>query len=142
MRQLYAPFNRNHERTLYMDVRSAEFTKYAANAMLATRISFMNELANLAERVGWISSMCGRGSVPIHASVTTSCTLARDMVAAVSRKDVQALTRTAGEYDQRIEVLEAVERVNAKQKHVLVGKVIRRFGGPFGQGIRLVGHGV
>ncbi|MEJ8799461.1 nucleotide sugar dehydrogenase, partial [Trinickia caryophylli] len=52
MKRLYAPFNRNHERTMYMDVRSAEFTKYAANAMLATRISFMNELANLAERVG------------------------------------------------------------------------------------------
>ncbi len=52
MKKLYAPFNRNHERTLYMDVRSAEFTKYAANAMLATRISFMNELANLADRVG------------------------------------------------------------------------------------------
>ncbi|MCM3468409.1 UDP-glucose 6-dehydrogenase, partial [Staphylococcus lugdunensis] len=52
MKKLYAPFNRNHERTLYMDVRSAEFTKYAANAMLATRISFMNELANLADRFG------------------------------------------------------------------------------------------
>jgi len=52
MRQLYAPFNRNHERTRVMDVKSAEFTKYAANAMLATRISFMNELANLAEQVG------------------------------------------------------------------------------------------
>src|SRR6202048_5189626 len=52
MKRLYAPFNRNHERTLYMDVRSAEFTKYAANAMLATRISFMNEMSNLADRVG------------------------------------------------------------------------------------------
>ena len=128
MRQLYAPFNRNHERTLYMDVRSAEFTKYAANAMLATRISFMNELANLAERVGVDIEHVrqGIGSDPrIGYSFLYAGT---GYGGSCFPKDVQALTRTAGEYDQRIEVLEAVERVNAKQKHVLVGKVIRRFG--------------
>lgn len=128
MRQLYAPFNRNHECTLYMDVRSAEFTKYAANAMLATRISFMNELANLAERVGVDIEHVrqGIGSDPrIGYSFLYAGT---GYGGSCFPKDVQALTRTAGEYDQRIEVLEAVERVNAKQKHVLVGKVIRRFG--------------
>lgn len=128
MRHLYAPFNRNHERTLYMDVRSAEFTKYAANAMLATRISFMNELANLAERVGVDIEHVrqGIGSDPrIGYSFLYAGT---GYGGSCFPKDVQALTRTAGEYDQRIEVLEAVERVNAKQKHVLVGKVIRRFG--------------
>src|SRR5450759_3412760 len=73
MRNLYAPFQRNHERVIAMDVRSAELTKYAANAMLATRISFMNELANLAERLGADIEQVRRASAPIRASATISC---------------------------------------------------------------------
>jgi UDPglucose 6-dehydrogenase len=74
MRALYAPFQRNHERLIVMDVKSAELTKYAANAMLATRISFMNELANLAESSAPTSRWCARASAPIRASATTSST--------------------------------------------------------------------
>ncbi|VEB43950.1 UDP-glucose 6-dehydrogenase ywqF [Chromobacterium violaceum] len=73
MRRLYKPFQRSHERVLLMDVRSAELTKYAANAMLATRISFMNELANLAETMARTSNRCARAWVPIRASATISC---------------------------------------------------------------------
>ena len=86
MRELYAPFNRNHERTRVMDVRSAEFTKYAANAMLATRISFMNELANLADRVGADIERCARASAPTRASATASCMPAPATAAAASRR--------------------------------------------------------
>jgi UDPglucose 6-dehydrogenase len=127
MRQLYAPFNRNHERTRVMDVRSAEFTKYAANAMLATRISFMNELANLADKVGADIELVrqGIGSDPrigysfLYAGVGYggSC----------FPKDVQALARTAREYGQTLRVLEAVEAANEQQKQVLVNKVVARF---------------
>jgi UDP-glucose 6-dehydrogenase len=74
MRELYAPFQRNHERLIVMDVKSAELTKYAANAMLATRISFMNELANLAEKLGADIELVGRASAPIRASASTSST--------------------------------------------------------------------
>jgi UDP-glucose 6-dehydrogenase len=74
MRALYAPFVRNRDRIRVMDVRSAEFTKYAANAMLATQISFMNELSRLAERVGPTSNSCGKVSVPTRASDRSSCT--------------------------------------------------------------------
>jgi len=72
MRELYAPFQRNHERLQVMDIRLAELTKYAANAMLATRISFMNELALLAERLGPTSEHVRKASAPIRASATTS----------------------------------------------------------------------
>ncbi|WP_454763137.1 UDP-glucose dehydrogenase family protein [Cupriavidus campinensis] len=128
MRQLYSPFNRNHERTFYMDVRSAEFTKYAANSMLATRISFMNELANLADEVGADIELVrlGIGSDPrigysflyAGAGYGGSC----------FPKDVQALMRTASAYGKPMRVLEAVEAVNDAQKQVLADKVIKRFG--------------
>ncbi|QYY30782.1 MULTISPECIES: UDP-glucose dehydrogenase family protein [Cupriavidus] len=128
MRQLYAPFNRNHERTFYMDVRSAEFTKYAANSMLATRISFMNELANLADEVGADIELVrmGIGSDPrigysflyAGAGYGGSC----------FPKDVQALMRTASDHGKPMRVLEAVEAVNGAQKQVLGDKVLRRFG--------------
>lgn len=128
MRELYSPFNRNHERTFYMDVRSAEFTKYAANSMLATRISFMNELANLADEVGADIELVrlGIGSDPrigysflyAGAGYGGSC----------FPKDVQALMRTAASYGKPMRVLEAVEAVNDTQKQVLANKVIRRFG--------------
>ncbi|NMF87007.1 UDP-glucose dehydrogenase family protein [Aromatoleum petrolei] len=128
MRRLYAPFQRKHDKLVFMDVRSAELTKYAANAMLATRISFMNELANLAEalgadielvrqgigsdpRIGWhfLYAGCGYGG---------SC----------FPKDVKALIRSASEHGRELKVLTAVEAANGAQKHVLVDKIVRRFG--------------
>ena len=123
MKRLYAPFNRNHERTIYMDVRSAEFTKYAANAMLATRISFMNEMANLADRVGAdIESVRrGIGSDPRigYHFLYAGCGYGGSCFP----KDVQALIRTAAESGQNLRVLEAVEEVNHGQKEVLVKKI-------------------
>ncbi|MCG2585579.1 UDP-glucose/GDP-mannose dehydrogenase family protein [Massilia sp. TS11] len=128
MKKLYAPFNRNHERTYWMDIRSAEFTKYAANAMLATRISFMNELANLADHVGADIEAVrhGIGSDPrighsflyAGAGYGGSC----------FPKDVQALERTARQYDQELLILRAVEAVNDRQKQVLGQKVVGQFG--------------
>lgn len=128
MRRLYAPFNRNHERTRVMDVRSAEFTKYAANAMLATRISFMNELANLADRVGADIEAVrqGIGSDPrIGYSFLYAGT---GYGGSCFPKDIQALTRTARDNGQALRVLESVEAVNNDQKHVLSQKVLSRFG--------------
>jgi len=128
MRKLYLPFNRNHERTYWMDVRSAEFTKYAANAMLATRISFMNELANLAERVGADIDAVrhGIGSDPRigHSFLYAGCGYGGSCFP----KDVQALERTAREYDQELLVLRAVEAVNNRQKQVLGKKIVARYG--------------
>lgn len=128
MRTLYAPFQRKHDRLLVMDARSAELTKYAANAMLATRISFMNELALLSEklgtdieqvrqgigsdtRIGWhfLYPGCGYGG---------SC----------FPKDIQALLRTAAAVGEELKVLAAVEQANERQKSVLVEKVVARFG--------------
>ena len=128
MKKLYAPFNRNHERTYWMDVRSAEFTKYAANAMLATRISFMNELANLADKVGADIEAVrhGIGSDPRigHSFLYAGCGYGGSCFP----KDVQALERTARDYDQELLILRAVEQVNNYQKHVLGNKVVARFG--------------
>ena len=128
MRKLYAPFNRNHERTFWMDVRSAEFTKYAANAMLATRISFMNELANLADKVGADIEAVrhGIGSDPRigYSFLYAGCGYGGSCFP----KDVQALERTAREYGRDLLILRAVEEVNHYQKHVLGKKVVERFG--------------
>ncbi|WP_050479451.1 UDP-glucose dehydrogenase family protein [Herbaspirillum rhizosphaerae] len=128
MKKLYAPFNRNHERTYWMDVRSAEFTKYAANAMLATRISFMNELANLADKVGADIEAVrhGIGSDPRigHSFLYAGCGYGGSCFP----KDVQALERTARDYGQELHILRAVEQVNNNQKHVLGKKVVTRFG--------------
>ncbi|TWC67431.1 UDP-glucose/GDP-mannose dehydrogenase family protein [Herbaspirillum sp. SJZ099] len=128
MKKLYAPFNRNHERTFWMDVRSAEFTKYAANAMLATRISFMNELANLADKVGADIEAVrhGIGSDPRigHSFLYAGCGYGGSCFP----KDVQALERTARDYGQDLLILRAVEQVNDLQKHVLGKKVVQRFG--------------
>jgi UDPglucose 6-dehydrogenase len=128
LRALYAPFQRNHERILHMSVRSAELTKYAANAMLATRISFMNELANLAERLGADIEEVRRGigsdpRIGFHflyagAGFGGSC----------FPKDVAALRRTAQEVGRPLPLLEAVHTVNEAQKHVLGDKVRARFG--------------
>jgi UDPglucose 6-dehydrogenase len=128
LRAVYAPFQRNHEKLIVMDVRSAELTKYAANAMLATRISFMNELALLAEAMGadienvrhgigadprigydFLYAGCGYGG---------SC----------FPKDVKALIRTASDNGRALKVLKAVEEANDAQKRVLVEKIVSRFG--------------
>lgn len=128
LKKLYAPFNRNHDRTLWMDVRSAEFTKYAANAMLATRISFMNELANLAEKVGAdIESVRhGVGSDPRigYSFLYAGCGYGGSCFP----KDVQAFERTAREYDHELLILRAVEAVNNRQKRILGKKIVARFG--------------
>lgn len=128
MRQLYAPFNRNHERIIIMDVPSAELTKYAANALLATKISFMNDMANLAELLGAdIESVRrGIGSDPrigyhfIYPGVGYggSC----------FPKDVKALAKTASEMGHNARILAAVEEVNNDQKRVLLKKIEKHFG--------------
>lgn len=128
MREIYAPFNRNHDRILCMNLRSAELTKYAANAMLATRISFMNELANLAELVGadiedvrrGIGSdpRIGYGFLYAGTGYGGSC----------FPKDVKALIKTAAAYGLWLDLAAAVERVNEHQKQVLVEKIVKRFG--------------
>jgi UDPglucose 6-dehydrogenase len=128
MRALYAPFIRNHDRLLVMDLRSAEFTKYAANAMLATRISFMNEMALLADEVGVDIELVrkGIGSDPrigyhflyAGAGYGGSC----------FPKDVKALISIAHHAGVDLKVLPAVEMANQRQKHVLVDKVVTRFG--------------
>jgi UDPglucose 6-dehydrogenase len=132
MRKLYAPFNRNHERTHWMDVRSAEFTKYAANAMLATRISFMNELANLADRVG-VDIEAVRHGIGSDPRIGHSFLYAgAGYGGSCFPKDVQALERTARQYDQELLILRAVEAVNDRQKLVLGQKVTARFGADLG----------
>lgn len=128
MYKIYAPFNRHHERTFYMDVRSAELTKYAANAMLATRISFMNELANLADEVGadielvrqgiGSDSRIGHGFLYAGTGYGGSC----------FPKDIQALIKTGQEYHQDLKILKSVENINELQKRVLVNKIIQRYG--------------
>ena len=128
LRELYRPFNRNHERTRVMDVRSAEFTKYAANAMLATRISFMNELANLADRVGADIELVRQG-VGADPRIGYSFLYAgTGYGGSCFPKDVDALCRTAAEHGHELQVLNAVQRVNLAQKQVLLRKVRGHFG--------------
>lgn len=129
LRALYAPFNRNHDRLVAMDIRSAELTKYAANAMLATKISFMNEIANMAEHLGAdIEAVrLGIGSDPrigYHfiypgAGYGGSC----------FPKDVKALERIAREIGYKAELLTAVENVNDRQKHRVFAKLDKHFAG-------------
>jgi UDPglucose 6-dehydrogenase len=128
MREMYAPFQRNHDRLMVMDIKSAELTKYAANAMLATRISFMNELANLAERVGADIEHVRRGigsdqRIGYH-FLYAGCGYGGSCFP----KDIRALQRTGNEYGLPLKVLDAVERVNDAQKLVLLDKITRRFG--------------
>ncbi len=128
MMRLYMPFNRNHERTLYMDVRSAEFTKYAANAMLATRISFMNDLSNLANTVGADIESVRRGIGPDPRIGYHFLYAGCGYGGSCFPKDVQALVQTARENGHQLRVLEAVEAVNEDQKEVLVRKIVKRMG--------------
>ncbi|MDH3694869.1 MAG: UDP-glucose/GDP-mannose dehydrogenase family protein [Gammaproteobacteria bacterium] len=129
MRSLYAPFNRNHDRVIMMDIRSAELTKYAANAMLATKISFINEIANLSEKLGAdIESVRrGIGSDPRigYHFIYPGCGYGGSCFP----KDVQALYRTAQSHDFDSRVLAAVEAVNNDQKTVLLNKALEHFAG-------------
>jgi UDPglucose 6-dehydrogenase len=128
MRALYAPFMRNNDRLVVMDVKSAEFTKYAANAMLATRISFMNELARLADQVGadieWVRK--GIGSDPRIG--THFLYPGTGYGGSCFPKDVKALIRTARDHGVPLRVLQAVEDANDAQKQILVERVVQRFG--------------
>ena len=128
MRALYTPFMRNHDRLQLMDVRSAEFTKYAANAMLATRISFMNELALLAEKLGADIEMVRKGIGSDPRIGTSFLYPGTGYGGSCFPKDVKALIHTAKSQSLRLGVLEAVEAANDRQKHVLVDKVVARFG--------------
>jgi len=129
LREVYAPFNRNHEKMIVMDVRSAELTKYAANCMLATKISFMNEMANLAERLGADIEQVrlGIGADPrigyhfIYPGVGYggSC----------FPKDVQALIRTADAIGFDAALMKAVEHRNERQKQLMVDKIMQHFNG-------------
>lgn len=130
MRALYTPLQRNHDRLIIMDCKSAELTKYAANAMLATRISFINELANLADVLGADIEQVRKG-------IGSDSRIGYDFLYAgcgyggsCFPKDVKALIKTAQD-DAGIDlkVLNAVEKANEAQKHVLTGKIVKRFGG-------------
>ena len=128
MRALYQPFMRNHDRLMVMDLRSAEFTKYAANAMLATRISFMNELALLAERVGADIEQVRKGIGADPRIGTHFLYAGTGYGGSCFPKDVKALIHIGHQNDMTLQVLTAVEAANDRQKTVLVDKVVRRFG--------------
>jgi UDPglucose 6-dehydrogenase len=127
LRQLYAPFQRNRERIIVMGVRSAELTKYAANAMLATRISFMNELANLAEAIGADIEEVRRGIGSDPRIGYQFLYPGAGFGGSCFPKDVKALQRTAAEAGRPLRVVNAVEDVNEAQKHVLADKIRARF---------------
>ncbi|NUZ05147.1 UDP-glucose dehydrogenase family protein [Piscinibacter koreensis] len=128
LRSLYAPFTRNHDRLHVMDVRSAELTKYAANAMLATRISFVNDLARLAEKVGADIELVRRGIGSDRRIGTHFLYAGAGYGGSCFPKDVRALVHTGREYGIDLEVLTAVDRVNHRQKRILADKVVSRFG--------------
>jgi len=141
MRELYAPFNRNHEKLIVMDVRSAELTKYAANCMLATKISFMNEMANLAELLGADIEKVrqGIGSDPRigYHFIYPGCGYGGSCFP----KDVQALVRTAEKVGYVPALLKSVEAVNSRQKEKLFSHVEAYFGGDL-QGKRIAVWGL
>ena len=128
MKELYAPFTKNHERFIVMDQRSAEMTKYAANAMLATRISFMNEMANICEEVGAdinrVREGIGSDSRIGYSFLYPGCGYGGSCLP----KDVKALIKIAGVHGYNSKLLKEVESVNYEQKRYLVKKIIKRFG--------------
>lgn len=129
MRELYEPFSRNHDKVMLMDVRSAEFTKYAANCMLATKISFMNEMANLAERLGVDIEQVRKGigsdtRIGYH-FIYPGCGYGGSCFP----KDVQALERSANEIGYETKILRAVEEVNYKQKEILFDHAFAHYNG-------------
>jgi UDPglucose 6-dehydrogenase len=129
LRELYAPFQRNRERLMLMSVRSAELAKYAANAMLATRISFMNELANLAEALGADIEEVRRAIGTDPRIGTHFLYAGAGFGGSCFPKDVKALIHTADEAGRGLQVLRAVESANEAQKRVLIEKIEHRFGG-------------
>jgi UDPglucose 6-dehydrogenase len=128
MQDLYAPFMKQHDRFIGMDIKSAEMTKYAANAMLATKISFMNEIANICERVGAdinkVRNGIGSDSRIGYSFIYPGCGYGGSCFP----KDVQALAKTAKDFGYTPRILDAVEAVNYDQKHVMSQKVFNRFG--------------
>jgi UDPglucose 6-dehydrogenase len=142
MRSLYAPFQRFKQRMFVMDIRSAELTKYAANAMLATRISFMNELANLAEVVGADIEMVRQGIGADERIGPYFLYAGCGYGGSCFPKDVRALLHTArSDANQKLQVLEAVQEANEAQKRVLATKIKRRFG-PTLKGLHLAVWGL
>lgn len=139
LRELYEPFNRNHDRLVVMDIRSAELTKYAANAMLATKISFMNELSNMAEALGAdiekVRVGIGSDSRIGYEFIYPGCGFGGSCFP----KDVKALARTASEIGVQAELIEAVQNVNDRQKHILFRKLAKHFGDVNGKRIALWG---
>lgn len=128
LEQVYAPFMRSHNRVISMDIRSAELTKYAANAMLATKISFMNEMSNIAERVGADIENVRRGIGSDHRIGYDFIYPGVGYGGSCFPKDVKALAATARQYEYKARLVEAVEDVNEAQKSVLVEKIKRHFG--------------
>nr|WP_321266233.1 UDP-glucose/GDP-mannose dehydrogenase family protein [uncultured Sulfurimonas sp.] len=128
MRELYAPFMKHHDRFIAMDIKSAEMTKYAANAMLATKISFMNEMSQICERVGAdinkVRNGIGSDSRIGYSFIYPGCGYGGSCFP----KDVQALAKTAKDFGYNPRILDAVEAVNLDQKYVMSNKVIARFG--------------
>ena len=128
MKRLYSPFQRNRNKIIFMDIKSAELTKYAANAMLATRISFMNELANLSEALGAdiekVRTGIGSDSRIGYSFLYPGCGYGGSCFP----KDVKALIKTGAEYDKDLRVLSAVERVNSLQKLVIPEKITNIYG--------------
>jgi len=128
LRELYAPFQRNHDRLMLMSVRSAELAKYAANAMLATRISFMNEMANLAEALGADIEEVRRGIGSDPRIGTHFLYAGAGFGGSCFPKDVKALLRIGADAGQPLRLMAAVEQANEAQKHLLGGKIKARFG--------------
>lgn len=128
MGDLYVSFNRHHSRTVWMDVRSAELTKYAANAMLATRISFMNEIANLADALGADVDQIRRGIGADNRIGYSFLYAGCGYGGSCFPKDTQALVSTAQAHGQHMSVVSATEQVNERQKTLLVDRLIKRFG--------------
>jgi UDPglucose 6-dehydrogenase len=128
MQALYAPFQRQRDKLVMMDIRSAELTKYAANAMLATRISFMNELALLAEKLGADIEQVRRGIGSDPRIGTQFLYAGCGYGGSCFPKDVKALLHSAGGVGEPLHVLAAVERANERQKQVLVDRIVARFG--------------
>ncbi|MGP8022598.1 MAG: UDP-glucose dehydrogenase family protein [Methanobacterium sp.] len=128
IKELYFPFTLNHERFITMDIRSAEMTKYASNAMLATRISFMNEMANICERVGADINLVREGIGSDKRIGYSFLYAGIGYGGSCLPKDVNALIKTADDYNYDLRILKEVESVNNKQKLLLVNKIIKRFG--------------
>ena len=128
MRELYAPFQRNHERLQVMDIRSAELTKYAANAMLATRISFMNDVAVLCEKVGADVDLVRKGMGADKRIGYPFLFPGIGYGGSCFGKDVKALVATARDHGIEFDLLRAVERTNERQKKSLVAKAVKHFG--------------